>query len=188
MALEKSYAPWQTLPLSYLFPSSERSPSPASRDTVENCSSEGQLGTRRAHYQCRKVAISIPAARKASGLYAMAVISERRLGVGGENLLSGVANSPCLVPRTIVIAILPLLALGAEQASSIQKYLAANAGARPIFVNPKNISRAMLHEIRIGHYTHILVSPELLTGKKFRHLLQDPHFRMFLIALYPQII
>ena len=94
---------------------------------------------------------------------------------------------PCLMPRTIVIAILPLLALGAEQASSIQKYLAANAGARPIFVNAKNISRAMLHDIRIGHYTHILVSPELLSGKKFRHLLQDPHFRMFLIALYPQI-
>ena len=84
---------------------------------------------------------------------------------------------PCLVPRTIVIAILPLLALGAEQASSIQKYLAANAGARPIFVNARNIGKTMLHDIQIGYYTHILVSPELLTGKKFRYLLQDPHFR-----------
>ena len=83
---------------------------------------------------------------------------------------------PCLMPRTIVNAILPLLALGAEQASSIQKYLAANAGARPIFVNRKNISKTVLHDILIGYYTHILVSPELLTGKKFRHLLQDPHF------------
>ena len=84
---------------------------------------------------------------------------------------------PCLKPRTIVIAILPLLAMGAEQANSIQKYLAANAGARPIFVNVKNIRKTVLHDIRIGYYIHILVSPKLLTGKKFRYLLQDPHFR-----------
>jgi hypothetical protein len=74
---------------------------------------------------------------------------------------------PCLVPRTIVIAIL----LGAEKASSIQKYLAANAGARPIVVNAKNISKTVLHDIRIGYYIHTLVSPELPTGKKFRHSL-----------------
>lgn len=84
---------------------------------------------------------------------------------------------PCLVPGTIIIAILPLLALGAEQASSIEKYLAANAAARPMFVNSNNISKSVLHDIRRGYYTHILVSPELLTGKKFRPLLQDPNFR-----------
>jgi hypothetical protein len=74
---------------------------------------------------------------------------------------------PCLVPRTVIIAILPLLTLGAEQASSIQKYLAPNAAARPMFVNSKNISKSVLHNIRRGYYTHVLVSPELLTGKKF---------------------
>ncbi len=49
---------------------------------------------------------------------------------------------PCLVPGTIVIAILPLLALGAEQASSIQKYLAANAGARPMLSTQRTSARA----------------------------------------------
>jgi hypothetical protein len=71
----------------------------------------------------------------------------------------------CLVPRTIAIL------LGAEKDSSIQKYLAANAGARLIFVNAKNISKTVLHDIRIGYYTHTLVSPELPTGKKLRHSL-----------------
>jgi superfamily II DNA helicase RecQ len=84
---------------------------------------------------------------------------------------------PCLVPGTVVIAILPLLALGVEQANSIQKYLAVNAGARPMFVNSKNISKSVLRDIQKGYYTHILVSPELLTGKEFRPLLEDPYFR-----------
>jgi hypothetical protein len=71
----------------------------------------------------------------------MAAISERISSVSGEDLFRQELNdkSPYLIPRTIAIAILPFLVLEAEQASSIQKYLAANAGARPIFVNAKNI-------------------------------------------------
>jgi hypothetical protein len=58
------------------YPASSPPQNEVNHRLLENCSSEGQLGTTRAHYQCRQVAISIPAARKASGLYAMAAISE----------------------------------------------------------------------------------------------------------------
>jgi superfamily II DNA helicase RecQ len=46
-----------------------------------------------------------------------------------------------------------------------------------MFVNSKNISKSVLRDIQRGYYAHVLVSPELLTGKKFRPLLEDPYFR-----------
>jgi hypothetical protein len=68
----------------------------------------------------------------------MAALPKTRPGASGENLLRQALVwqiLACLVPRTVIIAILPLLALVAEQASSIQKYLAPNAAARPMFVD-----------------------------------------------------
>jgi hypothetical protein len=84
---------------------------------------------------------------------------------------------PCLVPNSVIIVILPLLALGLEQAESIQKRLSKEIGANPIFVNAKNISQDLLMHIKAGVYTHTLISPELLTGRQFRHILRDPQFR-----------
>jgi ATP-dependent helicase YprA (DUF1998 family) len=65
---------------------------------------------------------------------------------------------PCLVPNSVIIVILPLLALGLEQAESIQKRLSKEMGANPIFVNAKNISQDLLMHIKAGVYTHILIS------------------------------
>jgi hypothetical protein len=84
---------------------------------------------------------------------------------------------PCLVPNSCIVVILPLLALGSEQADAIGKHLSGRGSARPVFVNAKNIGKELLHDIRMGSYTHILISPELLTGKRFRYILKDPHFR-----------
>ena len=107
----------------------------------------------------------------------MAVISERGLGVGGENLFRQESwcgkFSPVSCRGQLLLRLSHFLLWGQNKPARSRSI----SGARPIFVNAKNISKATLHDICIGHYTHILVSPELLTGKKFRHLLQDPHFR-----------
>jgi hypothetical protein len=53
---------------------------------------------------------------------------------------------PCLMSGTVIIVTLSLLALGAEQASSILKHLVPTL-ERPIFVNSKNISKSVLRDI-----------------------------------------
>ena len=76
---------------------------------------------------------------------------------------------PCLVPDSIIIVILPLLAIGAEQKEKIVKIL--GTVARPAFVNGDNVTLELLRDIQRGEYTHILSSPELITGKRFKPLL-----------------
>jgi superfamily II DNA helicase RecQ len=84
---------------------------------------------------------------------------------------------PCLVPESVIIVILPLLALGSEQADPIRRNLSKEGGANSIFVNAKNIGRNPLMRTKTGIYTYILISPELLTGGLFHNILSDPQFR-----------
>jgi superfamily II DNA helicase RecQ len=76
---------------------------------------------------------------------------------------------PCLVPDSIIIVILPLLALGAEQEEKILRIL--GPFARPAFVYGNNVSYELLRDIQRREYTHILSSPELITGRRFRTVL-----------------
>ena len=73
----------------------------------------------------------------------------------------------------MVIIILPLNAIGAEQKAKIEEL----PGTRPVYVCKETISERLLGEIRIGVYTHILISPELLAGKKLHKILTHPTFR-----------
>ena len=80
---------------------------------------------------------------------------------------------PCLLRASVVIIILPLNAIGAEQKAKIEEL----PGTRPVHVCKETISERLLGEIRIGVYTHILISPELLAGKKLHKILTHPTFR-----------
>ncbi|KAH8695646.1 hypothetical protein BGW36DRAFT_205304 [Talaromyces proteolyticus] len=81
----------------------------------------------------------------------------------GKSLIPSIL--PSTVPQSIIIVILPLLALGEEQTASIQSHLSLGGLANPIFVNSTNICKQQLREIKPGIYTHIFISPEILTGK-----------------------
>jgi len=70
---------------------------------------------------------------------------------------------PCLLWASVVIIILPLNAINAEQKAKIKEL----SRTRPVHIYAKTISARLLQEIRIGVYTHILISPELLVGKRF---------------------
>lgn len=80
---------------------------------------------------------------------------------------------PCLVPTVVVIVILPLNVIGAEQEQNIS----ALKGAVPIHVHASNISAVLLEDIRTGRYTHVLISPELIMSERVRRVLVDPLFR-----------
>jgi superfamily II DNA helicase RecQ len=93
----------------------------------------------------------------------------------GKSLIMQVL--PCLIPRSIILIILPLLALGFEQEEKIRRL---GRFARPVFVHGDNVnSPNLLQDVQQGKYTHILSSPELFTGRRFRPLLRDPTFRSF---------
>ena len=93
----------------------------------------------------------------------------------GKSLIMQVL--PCLVPRSIALIVLPLLALGFEQEEKIRSL---GRFVRPVFVHGDNVnSPNLLKDIQHGKYTHILSSPELFTGRRFRPLLRDPTFRGF---------
>ena len=80
---------------------------------------------------------------------------------------------PCLLRGSIVLIILPLNAISAEQKEKISEL----PGTRPVHVCAETISAQLLVDIRRGKYTHILLSPELLAAKKFHNILTDPAFR-----------
>jgi superfamily II DNA helicase RecQ len=62
---------------------------------------------------------------------------------------------PCLVPRSIILIVLPLLALGFEQEEKIKRL---GSFAKPIFLHGSNVSAPnLLLSIREGQYTHIRV-------------------------------
>ena len=63
---------------------------------------------------------------------------------------------PLLTRSSIVIVLLPLNALGAEQLADIQRLPLA----KPIWLSSKNNNAATLRRIRAGIFTHVLVSPD----------------------------
>jgi hypothetical protein len=73
----------------------------------------------------------------------------------------------------VVIIILPLNAISIEQKVKIKEL----PGIRPVHVYKETISEHLLGEIRIRVYTHILISLELLAGKKLYKILTHPTFR-----------
>ena len=80
---------------------------------------------------------------------------------------------PCLLRASVVIIILPLNTIGAEQKVKIKEL----PGIRPVHVYAEIISARLLREIRIGVYTHILILPEMLVSKRFYKTFTNPTFR-----------
>ena len=71
-----------------------------------------------------------------------------------------------------MIIILPLNAIGIKQKNKIKELLNTHS----VYVCSKTISAAMLDNIHIDKYTHVLLSPELLSNKKFHNILTSPTF------------
>jgi len=80
---------------------------------------------------------------------------------------------PCLLRGLIMLIILPLNAISAEQKAKITELPVT----RPVYVCAETISAQLLVNICRGKYTYILLSPELLAVKKFRNILTNPVFR-----------
>ena len=80
---------------------------------------------------------------------------------------------PYLLQALVVIIILPLNAISIEQKVKIKEL----PKTRLVYIYTKIISVCLLREIRIRVYTHILISPELLVGKRFYKTFTNPAFR-----------
>ena len=81
---------------------------------------------------------------------------------------------PLLTRSSIVIVLLPLNALGAEQLADIQRLPLA----KPIWLSSKNNNAATLRRIRAGIFTHVLASPEIACSLRFyENVLSDARFR-----------
>jgi hypothetical protein len=82
---------------------------------------------------------------------------------------------PCLLQALVVIIILLLNIISIEQKAKIKEL----PRIRPVYVYKEIISKRLLGEIRIRVYTHILISLELLAGKKLYKILTYPTFRIY---------
>ena len=80
-----------------------------------------------------------------------------------------------LLRALVVIIILLLNIISIEQKVKIKEL----PRIRPVYVYKEIISKRLLGEIRIRVYTHILISPELLTREKFHKILTHPTFRAY---------
>jgi superfamily II DNA helicase RecQ len=81
---------------------------------------------------------------------------------------------PLLTRSSIVIVLLPLNALGAEQLADIQRLPLAKL----IWLSSKNDNAATLRRIRAGIFTHVLVSLEIACSLRFyENVLSDARFR-----------
>jgi superfamily II DNA helicase RecQ len=81
---------------------------------------------------------------------------------------------PCLIGDSIVLILLPLNAISAEQMEKIQTL----AGAQPIQLTANNNNNHTLAAMRSGYYSYILVSPEIACSKRFREsVLSDSKLR-----------
>lgn len=81
---------------------------------------------------------------------------------------------PCLVRDAIVLVLLPLNAIGAEQMEKIKTL----PGAQPIHLTANNNNNQTLAAVRNGDYSHILVSPEIACSQRFREsVLSDSKLR-----------
>lgn len=77
-----------------------------------------------------------------------------------------------LLDKTITVVILPLKQIGIEQTAYIRAI-----GGRPCFISSETINPCILNEISEGRYTHVLLSPELAIGDKFRPVALSPAFQ-----------
>jgi superfamily II DNA helicase RecQ len=77
-----------------------------------------------------------------------------------------------LLENAIALIVLPLNQIGIEQTEYIR-----NLGGRPCFLNADTISAELLEEVKAAKYTHLLLSPELAIGNKFRAVACHPQFR-----------
>ena len=72
-----------------------------------------------------------------------------------------------------MIIILPLNAISVKQKVKIKEL----PKIKLVYIFTKTISAYLLREIYIKVYTYILISPEILVGKKFYKTLTNPTFR-----------
>ena len=77
-----------------------------------------------------------------------------------------------LLAKSITLVIIPLNRIGTEQTKYIE-----DIGGRPCFLNRETFSSRLLEEIKAGEFTHILLSPELAIGDKFRQTAIHPSFQ-----------
>lgn len=80
-----------------------------------------------------------------------------------------------LIQKSITIVILPLNEIGKEQATYITRI-----GGRPCLLNADTISEALLDKLKQQRFTHVLLSPELAVGKRFRDVAIHPAFKQHL--------
>ena len=83
---------------------------------------------------------------------------------------------PCLLRALVVIIILLLNIISIEQKVKIEEL----PRIRPVYVYAEIISVCLLQEIRIRVYTYILISLELLVGKRFYKTLTNPAFYAYI--------
>ena len=83
---------------------------------------------------------------------------------------------PCLLQALVVIIILPLNVISLEQKVKIKEL----PRIRLVYIYTKIISVRLLQEIRIRVYTYILISLELLVGKRFYKTLTNPTFYIYI--------
>ncbi|KAJ5111478.1 hypothetical protein N7532_002013 [Penicillium argentinense] len=77
-----------------------------------------------------------------------------------------------LLEKAITLIVLPLNQIGIEQTEYIR-----SLGGRPCFLNADTTSAELLDEVKVAKYTHVLLSPELAIGDKFRAVACHPQFR-----------
>jgi superfamily II DNA helicase RecQ len=77
-----------------------------------------------------------------------------------------------LLEKAITLIVLPLNQIGIEQTEYIR-----SLGGRPCFLNADTTSAELLEEVKAAKYTHVLLSPELAIGDKFRAVACHPQFR-----------
>ena len=98
------------------------------------------------------------------GLWSLLVEREDRIFVAKTGYGKSVVPQllPLIIKNSIVIILLPLNALDAEQLEDIEKPL-----AKPFWLHAGNNNPSTLQRIRAGIYTHILLSPEIACSIKF---------------------
>lgn len=77
-----------------------------------------------------------------------------------------------LLRNSITLVILPLDKIGYEQ----QEYI-ESIGGRPYFLNAETMSDDRLEDIKALKFSHVLMSPEMAIGQKFKDVMTDPRVK-----------
>jgi superfamily II DNA helicase RecQ len=126
--------------------------------------------TNEEQYKCIEEAVELvfgfPAKKdQIQSLHSFLIQKEDRILVAKTGYGKSVVSQllPLLCKDSIVLILLPLNALGAEQLMDIEKLPLAN----PVWLHADNNDESTLRKIAAGLYTHILVSPEIACSLKF---------------------